>query len=131
MSGPGEGPQRRGKVALYGESTPPRGTLPIGAETSQELGRHGHAGEAKGRGVGQLVKEVTSWKDLGEDMEGFPGSSTESPGNEADVTIRARTSRPAYSPVMTTVLRRRHLTLVMDSRISQHSSITCKIVTHS
>ena len=47
------------------------------------------------------------------------------------VTIRARTSRPAYSPVMTTVLRRRYLTLVMDSRISQRSSITCKIVTHS
>ena len=39
--------------------------------------------------------------------------------------------RPAYLPVMTTVLRRRHLTLVMDSRISQRSSITCKIVTHS
>ena len=46
VSGPGEGPQRRGKVALYGECTPPRGALPIGAETSQELGRHGHAGEA-------------------------------------------------------------------------------------
>ena len=57
---------------MYGESTPPRGALPIGAETSQELGRHGHAGEAKGGGVGQLVKEVTSREDPGEDMEGFP-----------------------------------------------------------
>ena len=35
------------------------------------------------------------------------------------VTIGARTSRPAYSPVMTTVLRRCHLVLVMDSRLSQ------------
>ena len=100
MSGPGEGPQRRGKVALYGESTPPRGTLPIGAETSQELGRHGHAGEAKGRGVGQLVKEVTSWKDLGEDMEGFPGSSTESPGNEADAFIEDKLGLSAKGAVL-------------------------------
>ena len=43
VSGPGKGPQQRGKVALYGKSTPPRGALPVGAETSQELGRHGHA----------------------------------------------------------------------------------------
>ena len=35
------------------------------------------------------------------------------------VTIGARTSWPAYSPVMTTVLRRCHLILVMDSVISQ------------
>ena len=35
------------------------------------------------------------------------------------VTIRVRTSRPAYSPVMTTVFRRCHLILVMDSRLSQ------------
>ena len=48
-----------------------------------------------------------------------------------NVTIRARTSRAAYSPVMTTVLRRRHLILVMDSRLSQQSSITCTIMTHS
>ena len=47
------------------------------------------------------------------------------------VTIRARTSRAAYSPVMTTVLRRCHLVLVMDSRLSQQSSITCTIMTHS
>ena len=47
------------------------------------------------------------------------------------VTIRARTSRAAYSPVMTTVLRRRHRILVMDSCLSQQSSITCTIVTHS
>ena len=87
VSGPGKGPQRRGKVALYGESTPPRGALPIRAETSQELGRHRHAGEAKGGGVGQLVKEVTSGKDPGEDMEGFTGGSTEGPGNEANAFI--------------------------------------------
>ena len=49
----------------------------------------------------------------------------------ASVTIRARTSRAAYSPVMTTVLRRRHLILVMDSHLSQQSSITCTIMTHS
>ena len=42
-----------------------------------------------------------------------------------NVTIRARTSRAAYSPVMTTVLRNCHLVLVMDSRLSQRSSITC------
>ena len=47
------------------------------------------------------------------------------------VTTQARTSRTAYSPVMTTVLRRCHLVLVMDSRLSQRSSITCMIVTHS
>ena len=87
VSGPWKGPQRRGKVALYGESTPPRGALPIGAKTSQELGRHGHACKAKSGGVGQLVKEVTSWKDPGEDMEGFAGGSTESPGDEADAFI--------------------------------------------
>ena len=40
-------------------------------------------------------------------------------------------SRPAYSPVMTTVLRRHHSVLVMDSSLSQRSSITCTIVTHS
>ena len=40
-------------------------------------------------------------------------------------------SRPAYSLVMTTVIWRRHLVLVMDSCLSQRSSITCKIVTHS
>ena len=56
---------------------------------------------------------------------------SESESNIPSVTIRARTSRPAYSPVMTTVLRRCHLILVMDSRLSQRSSITCKIVTHS
>ena len=50
---------------------------------------------------------------------------------KSPVTIWARTSRPAYSPVMTTVLRRCHLILVMDSRLSQQSSITCRIVTHS
>ena len=87
MSGPWKGPQQRGKVALYSESTPPRGTLPVGGETSQELGRHGHAGEAKGRGVGQLVKEVTSGKDPGENMKGFPGSGAESPGNEVDSLV--------------------------------------------
>ena len=47
------------------------------------------------------------------------------------VTIGAQTSQPAYSPVMTTVLRRCHYILVMDSRLSQRSSITCTIVTHS
>ena len=51
--------------------------------------------------------------------------------NTVPVTIRARTSRAAYSPVMTTVLRMCHLTLVMDSRLSQRSSITCTIMTHS
>ena len=50
---------------------------------------------------------------------------------DSSVMIRARTSRAAYSLVMTTVLRRRHLILVMDSRISQQGSITCTIVTHS
>ena len=42
-----------------------------------------------------------------------------------------RLPQPAYLLVMTTVLRRHHLILVMDSCLSQRSSITCKIVTHS
>ena len=50
----------------------------------KELGRHWDVGEAEGRGVGQLVKEMTSRKDLGEDMQDFPRLSAEGARDEAD-----------------------------------------------
>ena len=72
---------------MRGKCASPRGTLPIRAETSQELGHHGHAGEAESRGVGQLVEEVMSGEDPGEYMKGFPGGSVEGAGDEANALI--------------------------------------------
>ena len=100
VSGPSKQQQQRGKVALYGKCAPPRGTLPIGAKASQKLGRHWHAGEAKGRSVGQLVKEMTSGEDLGEDVEGFLGGSAEGTGNEADTLIEHKLSLGAKGAVL-------------------------------
>ena len=50
--------------------------------------------------MGQLVKEVTGWKDLGEDMEGFAGGSTEGPGNEANALIENELSLSAEGAVL-------------------------------
>ena len=47
------------------KAPPSRGALPVQAETGKKLGCHGHACKAEGRGVGQLVKKVTSREDLG------------------------------------------------------------------
>ena len=88
VSGPPEWLQQRGKVACHSKGAPPRGALPVRAEMCQEFRRHGHVGEAEGRGVGQLVEEVTSREDPGEDMEGFPWCGTEGAGDEANALIK-------------------------------------------
>ena len=78
---------QRGKVALQGECTPPRGALPVQAKPSQNLGHDRHAGKAEGRGVGQLVKEMTSQEDPSEDVEGLLRGSAEGTQNEANSLI--------------------------------------------
>ena len=49
-------------------------------------------GEVEGRGVDQLVKEVTSGEDLGENMQGFLGHSTEGAGDEANTFVEHKLS---------------------------------------
>ena len=98
--GRGRGRSGGGRLPCTAKAPPPRGALPMGAKTGQELGRHGNAGEAKGRGVGQLVEEVTSGKDPGEDMEGFPGCSAEGAGNEADAFVENELGLGAKRPVL-------------------------------
>ena len=71
---------------------PLRGALPIWTDTCQKLGCHQDMGEVEGRGVDQLVKEVTSGEDLGENMQGFLGRSTEGAGDEANTFVEHKLS---------------------------------------
>ena len=60
---------------------------PPGAHCQSGPRRHWDTGEAEGRGVGQLVKEMTSWENLGEDVQGLPRRSVKGAGNEANPFI--------------------------------------------
>ena len=77
-----------------------------------------------------LAKNLILWK-TGTDWNSSSVSAERARSTAAKVLwSQLRLPWPAYSPVMTTVLQRCHYILVMDSRLSQHSSITCTIVTH-
>ena len=100
VPGPLKRPQQRGKVALQGICTPPRGTLPVWAKMCKELGRHRNTGEAEGRGVGQLVKEVTSREDLSENVKGCTGRSAEGTGDETHAFVEHKLGTRAKGTVL-------------------------------